>query len=66
MRLSQTVHKTEKMNEGDKPKGKKATKRNKGKIELFIELLHGSSPAGRASSRTRKIFEGSKGQARVM
>ena len=37
MRLSQTVHKTKKMNEGDKPKAKKATKRNTEKIEVFIE-----------------------------
>ena len=55
MRLSQTVHKTEKMNEGDKPKGKKATKRNKEKIEVFIELLHGSSPAGRAVVPVRSM-----------
>ena len=55
MRLSQTVHKTGKMNEGDKPKGKKATKRNKRKIEVFIEILHGSSPAGRAVEPERSL-----------
>ena len=55
MRLSQTVHKTEKMNEGDKPKAKKATKRNTEKIEVFIELLHGSSPAGRAVEPERSL-----------
>ena len=55
MRLSQTVHKTEKINEGDKPKAKKATKRNTEKIEVFIELLHGSSPAGRAVEPERSL-----------
>ena len=55
MRLSQTVHKTEKMNEGDKPKAKKARKSNTEKIEVFIELLHGSSPAGRAVEPVRSM-----------
>ena len=55
MRLSQTVHKIEKMNEGDKPKAKKARKRNTEKIEVFIELLHGSSPAGKAVEPVRSL-----------